>query len=239
MYHQENIKSLSRLILFWISIVFWFFYHITFLGVIALWYAIIYSLEKVSGLKYSLKFETTILIFIILSSYLGTSLWFYDTFWWWDKMLHFVYGFCFAFIGYKIIFSFLEHKWIKNQFLILVMFSFCFSVSLWAIWEIVEYLFDRIGIWYFWIEYWAPLVQTNPASWEDAINDTMHDIMIETFSTLIINIMMYCYYKFWIFTFFKTFNLTLEQSKKKIQKKFKSLKLRNIYKKRIQKIIKR
>lgn len=239
MNHKQSVKSLSHLILFWVSIIFWVLYHITFLGIIALWYSIIYSLEKVSGLKYSLKFETTTLIFIILSSYFGTSLWFYNVFWWWDKMLHFIYGFCFAFIWYKIIFSFLQHKGIKNQLFILILFSFCFSVSLWAIWEIAEYLFDRIGIWYFWIDFWWPLVQTNPAAWEDAITDTMNDIITETSSAFILNIMMYCYYRFWIFTFFRTFNLTLLERKEEIQKKFKSLHLIHRYNRKVKKIMKR
>lgn len=216
-YLQDSIWF-TRLWLFAVSIIFGILFHITFLWVIALWYAIIYILEKVTGLKYTVRFETTLLVFIILSSYLGTSLWFYDIFWWWDKMLHFMYGFCFAFIGFKIIESVFKKRGVKNQLFITTAFAFCFAVALWAIWEIAEYIFDIVWI-MIWGFDWRPLVQTSP--WMSPIDDTMQDIIIETISAGILNIMLYCYYRFGIFEFFHTFELTINEKRKKFQKRIK------------------
>lgn len=53
------------------------------------------------------------------------------------------------------------------------------------------------------------------------IDDTMQDIIIETISAGILNIMLYCYYKFGIFEFFHTFELTITEKRKKLQKQFK------------------
>ena len=215
----EDYIWISRITLFVVSIIFGLLFHISFLWVIAMWYAIVYSLEKITWLKYTLVFETTLLVFIILSSYLWTALWFYDIFWWWDKMLHFMYGFCFAFIGYKIIESVFKKRGVKNQLFITVAFAFCFAVAIWGIWEVLEYFFDKIWLFFYGEEVWTPLVQTSPGL--NTIDDTMNDIIIETISALILNSMLYAYYHFWFFTFFGNLELIIKEKKKKLQKKMK------------------
>lgn len=104
----------------------------------------------------------------------------------------------------------------KDQLFIILTFSFCFSIAIWAIWEILEYFFDIFGV-YLYGDDWSPLVQTSPGF--DAINDTMQDIIIETLSALILNIMLYVYYKFWIFTFFHNIEIFVLEKRKIIEEK--------------------
>lgn len=215
----KNYLGVSRIVFFFVCVLFWFLFHIKFFWVIALWYAIIFVLEKVTRLKYTLRFETILLVFILLSSYIGSSFGFYDRFWWWDKMLHFIFWFCFAFIGYSIIVSILKEKGVKNQLFVTVAFSFCFAVCFGAIWEIIEYFYDKIWLALYWPVVWSPLVQTSP--WLNQIDDTMQDIIIETVSAAVLNTMLYIYYRFWIFTFFHTFSLTIKEEKRKLRHKIR------------------
>ena len=108
-------------------------------------------------------------------------------------MLHFMYGFCFAFIGFKIIESVFKKRGVKNQLFITVAFAFCFAVSIGAVWEIIEYFYDIYGV-YMYGDAWSPLVQTSPGL--NQINDTMTDIIIDTSSAFIMNVMLYIYFRF-------------------------------------------
>ena len=66
---------------------------------------------------------------------------------------------------------------------------------------------------------WSPLVQTSPGL--NQINDTMTDIIIDTSSAFIMNVMLYIYFRFWIFTFFETYELILKEKRKVFVRKVK------------------
>ncbi|MBK1830687.1 hypothetical protein JIN77_08115 [Verrucomicrobiaceae bacterium R5-34] len=122
------------------------------------------------------------MIFCICSLVLGSYYNFYEKFSWWDDMLHAFYGGAFALIGFLFI-QYLSYKrGVENDVLIICMFSFCFSVTFGAIWEIYEYSYDILT--------GGNMQRTEVGR---GVDDTMHDIILESSSALVLNIFIYIY----------------------------------------------
>lgn len=77
------------------------------------------------------------LLFIFMALYLGSSLGYYDKYSWWDRSIHFLSGI--AFTGFAIAITNSYFKSIKWGILL---FSFCFSITLHVLWELLEYITD-------------------------------------------------------------------------------------------------
>lgn len=76
-------------------------------------------------------------IILFMALYLGSSLRFYDKYWWWDRTLHLLSGIAGA--GFGIALINLQpgiYKWI------ILSFGFTFSVTLHVFWEVLEYAVD-------------------------------------------------------------------------------------------------
>lgn len=87
------------------------------------------------------SFKLVFLIFIFLALYLGEILNFYDILWWWDLMLHGVFGFYIVTISYYLLEEFCINSFnvsINRLLLFKTLFSFCLAVSLGVIWELLE-----------------------------------------------------------------------------------------------------
>ena len=71
---------------------------------------------------------------------------FYDHYILFDKVLHTTGGAIIAFIGFSVVLSFtnLESKKVKLSPFFIVLFSFCFALSIEYIWELVEYAVDTV-----------------------------------------------------------------------------------------------
>ena len=72
---------------------------------------------------------------------------FYDHYILFDKILHTTGGAIIAFIGFSVVLSFtnLESKKVKLSPFFIVVFSFCFALSIEYIWELVEYAVDSVS----------------------------------------------------------------------------------------------
>ncbi len=186
----KNNKTLIRIIAMIVSGAAALYFNAPFFMAIASWFLVLILLEKITGRSYNSWFEYFILVFLILSNWMGGDLGFYDTIPWWDEMLHFTYGFTFAFLGYRMIVAFLEEQGVKKDPLMVVVFSLCFSIALGAVWEIYEYAMDT---WFgdYFIENGITLMQEDRGSGEDRITDTMNDIILETASALTFNVIAY------------------------------------------------
>ena len=78
-------------------------------------------------------------IIIILFAVLGEGFKFYQKFYWWDLLLHFVAGICFVSIGLGMAKCVPDLK-LKHM----LIFGFMFALSLHVIWEVFEFLCDMI-----------------------------------------------------------------------------------------------
>lgn len=188
---NKKINSIRILGIIISSLSAWIF-SVNFFWVISSWLLIMFLLEKFTDKEYHSSFEYFILVFLILSNYMGGQLGFYDTVPWWDEMLHFSYGFVFAWIGYKIISDFLISRHVKKDIFIIILFSFCFSVTIGVLWEVYEYIADLILKNYF-IENGITFMQADLGSSENRITDTMNDLIIEIISAFSLNIIVFFY----------------------------------------------
>lgn len=120
--------------------------------------------------------------FIIFSLVLGSYFNFYEKFLWWDDLLHAFYGAAFALVGFLIIQYISTKRKIKNDILIICLFSFCFSVTFGAIWEIYEFAYDQF--------FNGNMQRTDQGN---GVNDTMNDIILESLAALLVNVFIYIY----------------------------------------------
>ncbi|MDD4902832.1 MAG: hypothetical protein PHE24_06935 [Patescibacteria group bacterium] len=125
-------------------------------------------------------FQATIVFFIYASLYLGEIELFYDKFWWWDLFMHFFSSIITAIIGLAWFRILSKHKRFKVNPLLAVIFSFCFSLSIGVLWEIVEFSLDYI-------------FSTNMQ--RSSLVDTMTDLILNFSGAVIVSIAGFVYLK--------------------------------------------
>lgn len=125
------------------------------------------------------SFQLVAMLFIFSAQYLGEIKGFYIEFWWWDLLLHFVFG------GYVVIviLNLIQGVIINNegitkkQFnLFLVIFAFSFTIALGTLWEMFEFAGDY-------------LFKTNMI--KGGLEDTATDLLIKILAALITSIICY------------------------------------------------
>jgi hypothetical protein len=131
------------------------------------------------------EFQFIAVVFVFLSLFLGSAADFYYKFWWWDIVLHIGSGFLLGVIGFIAVFV-LNHTdrippGIRPVFL--CVFAVTFAISLGVVWEIFEFAVDRF----------APAI--NMQSNETGVNDTMHDLIVDTIGAAAVAIMGWAYLK--------------------------------------------
>jgi len=99
--------------------------------------------EKKYKIEIPLDFEIVIILFIFASLFLGEIHNFYLRFWWWDTLLHTVSAFAFACVGFVILLLLFKTNKIVSQPVWIVIFSFCFAVTIGVLWEIFEFFMDQ------------------------------------------------------------------------------------------------
>lgn len=91
-------------------------------------------------------FMIIITIFIFLSMYLGEIHHFFYRFTWWDTMLHSSSAVILAYIGFLLIYTLNKDSraHVRLSPFFMALFSFCFALTMGALWEIFEYGVDAI-----------------------------------------------------------------------------------------------
>ncbi|AWK52092.1 hypothetical protein DIC82_14210 [Clostridium beijerinckii] len=125
------------------------------------------------------SFEFISLLFILLALYFGEIMKVYTTFWWWDLFLHGMFGSYAVIIGLHLIQGIIvkEKNITEQRFTIFTLiFSFCFSITLGTLWEMVEFLAD----------YFLKADMVN-----GGLEDTATDLLIKIFCAFITSIIWY------------------------------------------------
>lgn len=90
--------------------------------------------------------EITLIVFIFAAEILGELACFYVTVPFWDKALHTVSGFIYAAVGYSMVD--ILNRDSKTSFqmspIFMAVVSFCFSMTIGAVWEIFEFSIDTL-----------------------------------------------------------------------------------------------
>jgi len=87
-----------------------------------------------------------IIAFIFAAMYLGEQQDFYYRFWWWDSMLHLIYGMGMGFIGFVMVYILNKNENIDVVLspIFIAVFAFSFAVTIGVFWEIFEFWMDMI-----------------------------------------------------------------------------------------------
>ncbi len=144
-------------------------------------------IEKNSRLVLPIELESSIVFFIYGTIFLGEVSGYYNKFWWWDVALHFLSSLILGFVGFLIAYVLYTKKLVQAKPFLVVLFAFCFAVSLGAVWEIYEYSMDIF-------------LKLNMQ--KSGLVDTMEDLITDCSGALIVSTLGYYYLKFhqgWMF----------------------------------------
>jgi len=126
------------------------------------------------------EFEFLLTLFVYASIGLGEYAGFYTTFWWWDLVLHSGAGFGLGLVGFLILYSFYAKGMLRMHPLLIVVFSFAFSLALGVLWEIFEFSMDHIFL---------------TTMQKSGLMDTMSDLIVDAMGALLISWIGYLHLK--------------------------------------------
>jgi hypothetical protein len=99
--------------------------------------------EDFYSIRIPVSFTSAIVLFVFCTLFLGEVGGFYERFWWWDLVLHSGSAVGFGLMGFVVMFILLKGDKLAGPPLLIAMFSFCFAVSIGAVWEIFEFAMDQ------------------------------------------------------------------------------------------------
>lgn len=141
-------------------------------------------------------FQFIIIFFIYSSLFLGDINEFYYLFPWWDIVLHSFAWIALWFIGFLIPYTFYKIREFKAPPIMIVLFWFCFAVTLWTLWEITEFILD--SFFNLNMQKARDLVDIN---WiinsREWVKDTMNDLILDTLWAFFASIFWYFYLIWW------------------------------------------
>ncbi len=155
-------------------------YFALFVGILALVFTFIPSIISRS-LKVSLPIEFDFIntAFVYASMFLGNLKGYYQTFWWWDVLLHTLSGVVLGMIGFLIIYLLYEdHKLSTSPFFV-ALFTITFAVSLGVLWEMTEFGIDQL---------FGTIMQRNAT-------DTMTDLIVDSLGGILAGLIGFFYIK--------------------------------------------
>ena len=126
---------------------------------------------KIINIKYKIndKINLVYIIFIIIAHFIGVILNFYDKVLYFDKFVHFLFGFLCSYIIFNIIK--VNNKYYK---IILIIIITIFLATMWEVYEYASSIIFKID------------PQNNLTT---GVNDTMQDIIVALIGTILFNIM--------------------------------------------------
>lgn len=103
-------------------------------------------LARKSKIVIPAPFQIIIVLFIFASMYLGEIHGYFYRYKWWDTMLHSNSAIILAYIGFLLIYTLNKDRkmHIRLSPFFMALFSFCFALTIGALWEIFEYTVDAI-----------------------------------------------------------------------------------------------
>lgn len=144
--------------------------------------------------KYDLVIPNLVLIlyltFITCALLLGEIGGFFKTVRHWDSFLHLTSGGLIAFLGLSVAYLLNERsKGFKLSPFFVVIFAFCFATTIGVVWEIVEFLIDRIFSSN--MQRYKDNFTGVPFVGQKALLDTMKDYMLNTLGALVASVIGY------------------------------------------------
>lgn len=156
-------------------------------------------LARTWRINLSENLQIIIIIFVFAANYLGELHSFYYKFSWWDDMLHFMSGIVLGMVGFLLVDTLNRFQLKKMTFelspFFVAAFAFTFAVAAGAVWEIFEYSMDcffGMNMQKYMIDPMAAVEKGFGVTWQGpGLEDTMHDIILDTGAALVTAIFGY------------------------------------------------
>ena len=142
---------------------------------------IITRIANIKNIVLPSSFQLITLVLVFLAQYLGEIMKFYLIFWWWDLLLHAIFGSFAVIIALYLIQGIIrkEQETSEQRFILFtLLFSFNFSIALGTLWEMFEFTGDY-------------LVKANMV--KGGLEDTSTDLLITILAAFITSII--CYFR--------------------------------------------
>ena len=139
--------------------------------------------SQITHISLPSSFKLIVVLFIFAANYLGELHSYYNKIWWWDIFLHTSSGIFTAFAGFLIVYI-KENEQPQSSglnFLLIALFALSFAVLSGTLWEIYEFLMDKL---------FGLNMQRG------SLTDTMTDLIADTSGGLLTSVNSYVYMKY-------------------------------------------
>lgn len=145
-------------------------------------------LEKRFGVYLPNTLQIIITLFIFAAQVLGEMNNFYDKIPWWDTMLHATSGTILGLLGFMFVYLLNKNSEsnVKLSPIFVVLFAFCFAITMGVFWEFFEYGSDRL------LGY---NMQKFRMPGQDGLVDTMEDLIVDTIGAIVACVFGWLYIK--------------------------------------------
>ncbi len=116
------------------------------------------------------EFDMVIVAFLYMSIFLGEAVNAYETFWWWDAVLHTASGIILSFAGFLLLFIKVKQKKLQANPFFMGVIIFSLGMAFGGVWEIFEFAVDSI---------FGTNMQKN------GLHDTMWDLIVDGAGALV------------------------------------------------------
>lgn len=145
-------------------------------------------LEKRFGVYLPNTLQIIITLFIFAAQVLGEMNNFYDKIPWWDTMLHATSGIILGLLGFMFVYLLNKNSEsnVNLSPIFVVLFAFCFAITMGVFWEFFEYGADRL------LGY---NMQKFRMPGQDGLVDTMEDLIVDTIGAIVACVFGWLYIK--------------------------------------------
>ena len=145
-------------------------------------------LEKRFGVYLPNGLQIIITLFIFSAQVLGEMNGFYDKIPWWDTMLHATSGTVLGLLGFMFVYLLNKKSEsnVKLSPIFVVLFAFCFAITMGVFWEFFEYGADRLM---------GYNMQRFRLPDEDGLVDTMEDLIVDAIGAIVACVFGWLYIK--------------------------------------------
>jgi hypothetical protein len=137
-------------------------------------------IQKWSKISIPPRLEVYIIIFLYATLFLGELMKYYDTYWWWDVVIHTSSGLAIGIVGFLILYVLYKTDKIKSKPKTIAMLAFTFALAIGALWEITEFTIDNAF---------------STSHMQGSLSDTMWDLIVDAIGAFVAAIAGYFYIK--------------------------------------------
>lgn len=139
------------------------------------------AIERLYHVRFPHAIVLSIVVFIYATLFLGEIFDFYESFWWWDVLLHFGSAIGLSLVAFLVLYFLYKSSVVKSPPSVAALFAFSFGIAMAALWEIFEFGMDEI---------FGLNMQ------KSGLDDTMWDLIVSVIGAGLVAVWAYVYLRF-------------------------------------------